>query len=283
MTNTDPYNLRVTLFGTVTLENHRGRVAEPAGRLGQPWLLLEYLLVHRHRPVTREEVSALWAAGENASRVRLNRLREALAPLGLDGKSGLVQWTGTGYRLNPRYHLEVDEDRLIALADRVGPDPTANTALRAEAKTLLTGPYLGRSQAALWVAPARARVEQAAERLGLALPAPTQPKEHEILRKLVIQDGRVHTLSARSGQRPLAYVHQENPAWTACFQAEGLSGLLTAVARSIHRGELRTRADSKLTRAIRTALHTLGVEEFLALDEETAVRRLVALTQDLLA
>lgn len=278
--STDAYTLRVTLFGAVTLENHRGRVAEPAGRLGQPWLLLEYLLVHRPRPVTREEVAALWPAGENAARVRLNRLREALAPLGLDGKSGLVQWTGTGYRLNPRYHLDTDEDRLLALADRVGPDPAANAALRAEAQALLTGPYLGRSGSAPWAAPARARAEQAAARLGLHIPAP--PGDHEILRKLVLQAGRVYILSARSGQRPLVYVHRENPEWTARFQAEDLPGLLAEVARAIHRGELRTRADSKLTRALRTALHTLGLEDFLALDEETAVRRLVALTLELL-
>ena len=114
MTTTEKYNVRVTLFGTVTLENHRGRAVENPSRQSQPWLLLKYLLVHRTRDVEPEELAAaLWpdkpnAAGENAARVRLNRLREALTPLGLEGKSGLVQYAGGRYRLNPRYRLETD-------------------------------------------------------------------------------------------------------------------------------------------------------------------------------
>ena len=61
-----------------------------------------------------------------------------------------------------------------------------------------------------------------------------------------------------------------------------MTGLLTAVAREIHRGTLRTRADSRLTRAIRKALHTLGLETFLAMDEDQAARTLAALAQEIL-
>ena len=103
---------------------------ENPSRESQPWLLLKYLLVNRHRPVTREELNALWpeGAGDNAARVRLNRLREALIPRRWDGKSGLVQYSAGAYRINPRYALDVDEDRLNDLLTRFWTCPEQDPA-----------------------------------------------------------------------------------------------------------------------------------------------------------
>ena len=52
------------------------------------------------------------------------------------------------------------------------------------------------------------------------------------------------------------------------------------MAREIHRGTLRTRADSKLTRALRKALHTMGLENFQAMGEEEGVKNLVQLAEE---
>ncbi|MBR5533369.1 MAG: hypothetical protein IKU62_00775, partial [Ruminiclostridium sp.] len=78
----------------------------------------------------------------------------------------------------------------------------------------------------------------------------------------------------------LVYERRTEPEWTAAFQDTGLHGLLTAVAREIHRGTLRTRADSKLTRALRKALHTMGLENFQAMGEEEGVKNLVQLAEE---
>ena len=345
MTTTEKYNVRVTLFGTVTLENHRGRAVENPSRQSQPWLLLKYLLVHRTRDVEPEELAAaLWpdkpnAAGENAARVRLNRLREALTPLGLEGKSRLVQYAGGRYRLNPRYRLDTDEDRFLACMARLRACPREDPAgltLCLEALSLAAGPYLGKTGESPWAAPYRdyyrrecaalARETLARTRLlgdgrGLDLlcrrapvlvpedealhedicrclqeegreidllryaarPAPKDrkpkpaPQGHEIVSKIVIQKGQVYTVTASSGQRPLQYARRDEPGLTQVFREEGLHGLLTAVARAIHRGQIRTRADSKITRAIRKALHTLGLEAFLAMEEDQAVQTLTDL------
>ncbi|MDO4515568.1 MAG: hypothetical protein Q4C76_00335 [Bacillota bacterium] len=345
MTTTEKYRVRVTLFGTVTLENHRGRAVENPSRQSQPWLLLKYLLVHRTREVDPEELAAaLWpdnpkAAGENAARVRLNRLREALTPLGLEGKSGLVQYAGGRYRLNPRYILDTDEDRFLDLLARLRGCPAEDPAgltLCLEALTLAAGPYLGKTGDAPWAAPYRACFRRAFAGLArdtlartrtledpravdllcrrvpdllpgdaaihdelcdylkktgreldllrlTARPVPREPKPrpasqgHEIVSKIVIQKGQVYTVAAPSGQRPLQYTRRDEPELTRVFREEGLSGLLLAVAREIHRGRIRTRADSKLTRAIRKALHTLGLETFLDLEEEPAAQTLTAL------
>ena len=348
MTTTEKYNVRVTLFDTVTLENHQGRAVENPSRQSQPWLLLKYLLVHRNREVGPEELTAaLWpdkpnASGEGAARVRLNRLREALAPLGLEGKGGLVQYAGGRYRLNPRYTLDTDEDRFLDLLARLRACPREDpegVSLCAQALTLVPGPYLGKTGAAPWAAPyrdyyqrefsalaretlARTRllgdrraVDLLCQRAPLLAPEDTDlhqdicrylqeegreldllryaarprpqdckkkptPQGHDIVSKIVIQKGQVYTVAASSSQRPLRYARRDEPALTQVFREDGLHGLLVEVAREIHRGHLRTRADSKRTRALRKALHTMGLEEFLALEEDQAVQRLAALTME---
>ena len=312
MTTTEKYTVRVTLFGSLTLENHMGRAEETPGRSAQPWLLLKYLLVHRDRWVPQEELDTALPikGGANAARVRLSRLRDLLAPLGLEGKSGLVQYAEGAYRLNPRYTLEVDADRLTHLLTQGN---------RGEALALFRGPFLGKTPGD-WAVhrrldwqgtfltlardilageetdllPLLARQAQAMApeytnlhrdirtRLeGKSAPAPA-PADHAIVSKIIIQEGEVFSLSARSDQRPLRYERQAEPLWTQAFQETGLHGLLTAVAREIHRGTLRTRADSKLTRALRKALHNLGLENFQAMEEEEAVRQLVRLAEEAL-
>ncbi len=101
MPTTEKYTVRVTLFGPLTLENHLGTVTESNA---QPWLLLKYLLAHRGRDIPQAELDEALPikGGANAARVRLSRLRDLLAPLGLDGKSGLVQVSCGTYRMNPR-------------------------------------------------------------------------------------------------------------------------------------------------------------------------------------
>ena len=303
---TDKYTVRVTLFGPMTLENHLGQVTETNA---QPWLLLKYLLAHRHRPVTQAELDEALPikGGANAARVRLSRLRDLLAPLGLDGKSGLVQAAGGTYRLNPRYAIHTDAHQITQHLAQGN---------RGEALALFRGPYLGKAPGP-WAA--RLRLDWQRTFLTLAReimaqpdpallpllaqqaqamapeytnlhrdlrallegdrPAPA-PRDHAILSKLIIQEGEVFSVSAPSDRRPLQYEKRAESDWTQAFQETGLHGLLTAVARQIHRGTLRTRADSKLTRALRKALHTVGLEEFQAMEEEEAVKILVRLAEE---
>ncbi len=327
MTNTDSYSLRVTLFGTVALENQAGRLEENPSRQAKPWRLLKYLLVHRDREVTQGELADLWPdfGTENAARVRLNRLREDLDRIGLGGKSGLVQFSAGSYRLNPRYTLDVDEDRLNRLlTDFYAADPgdPAGLGLSMAALSLCVGPFLDKS-ADPWTEPYREKYRGAflalgretlarcklqgddravklllqrlpvmapaeeslfraargylAQRYGRADPPAAAPprrqkeKPHEIVKKIILEDEKVYFISAASHRRPLHYAKWEVLPLTRAYQADGLQGVLTLVARGIYRGSLRTRADSRITRAIRKPLHQLGLEAFLDMEEEKAV------------
>ena len=123
----------------------------------------------------------------------------------------------------------------------------------------------------------------------LRYPFPLQPKgragkekPHEIVKKIILEGDRVFFISAASDRRPLCYTRWEALPFTRVFQLEGLHGLLVAVARGIHQGTLRTRADSKLTRALRKPLHALTLERFQAMEEEEAAELLAALTEKVL-
>lgn len=337
MPTTDTYYLRVTLFGTVTLENHLGRVQENPSRQSKPWRLFKYLLVNRNREVRQGELETLWPdfGSENAARVRLNRLREDLAPLGLGGKNGLVLYAAGGYRLNPRYTLDVDEDRLRDLLARFWACPERDSAglrLAMAALPLFSGPFLDKT-ADPWTAPwreqyraeflklareilRRTRLQGDDRALPLLLqraqvmapeddrlhrelraylvgkygqdnlpsyaaapPKRRKEKNHEIVKKIIIEEDKVYFISAASGRRPLCYAKWEVLPLSRAYQQEGLHGLLIAVAQGIHRGSLRTRADSKITRAIRKPLHAMGLETFLDMEEDKAVALLADLTE----
>lgn len=113
--------VRVTLFGAVELSNRLGSTVENPSRQSLPWLLLKYLLANRGREVSLTELTGtIWPEEEGlgAARVRLRRLRDSLAPLGLDGKHGLILFSDGRYSLNPEYDLDVDADRFAALTAR---------------------------------------------------------------------------------------------------------------------------------------------------------------------
>lgn len=339
MPKTDTHYLRVTLFGTVTLKNHLGELEENPSRQAKPWRLFKYLLANRDREVTLAELNGLWgdAATENAARVRLNRLREDLDKLGLGGTNGLVQYSRGAYRLNPRYTLDVDEDRvkdLLAQFWACGEKDPAGLHLAMAVLTLFSGPFLAKS-ADPWVEPyrenyrsefrklARETLHRCREqgddrplslllqRIPVTIPEDTQlqqevrtylvgkygkanlpsyaagttkPKRrketsHEIVKKIIIEDDKVYFISADSSRRPLCYAKWEVMPLSRAYRQDGLRGLLVNVARGIHRGSLRTRADSKITRAIRKPLHAMGLENFLDMEEDKAAELLAAMTE----
>jgi len=119
------YQLSLRLFGAVELENSLGRVEENRSRRSLSWLLLKYLLLNRGREVSAGEMEeCLWLGPDEscdnvALRVRLRRLREALQPLGLDGRSGLVLYSAGKYCINPDFDISSDEEVFLRSMERL--------------------------------------------------------------------------------------------------------------------------------------------------------------------
>ncbi|MGI6029450.1 MAG: bacterial transcriptional activator domain-containing protein [Candidatus Heteroscillospira sp.] len=150
----------VRVFGALELTNKWGQAGESRSHASLSWLLLKYLLVNSGREVDEDELfGSLWPAKDNvgtgsAARVRLRRLREALAPLHLDGRNGLVQFSRGRYFLNPDYELWRDDDLFTRLTERIHATPIEDGegyALCREALELFRGDFLEYTALASWL------------------------------------------------------------------------------------------------------------------------------------
>lgn len=168
------YKVSLRLFGSVELENALGSAAENPSRRSMSWLLLKYLLLNRGREVSQEELdSCLWtgegeACDEVAARVRLRRLREALHPLGLDGRRGLVLYSMGKYMINPQIEIESDEDELRAILVQLralAPEAQEGPELCRRALELMRGEYMHFCPDAAWIRPYREHYRQELARL----------------------------------------------------------------------------------------------------------------------
>ena len=131
---TSPYEVNVRLFGRVELENQWGRAAENPSHPSFSWALLKYLLVNAGREVSLEELlGTVWPDDPDintqyAANIRLRRLREALTPLHLQGKTGLVLYENGRYSLNPDYTLRTDTGEVFDLLSVEGDGVSALAA-----------------------------------------------------------------------------------------------------------------------------------------------------------
>lgn len=160
---TTDLQLDIRTFGGLELTNRWGHVSENTGRPALTWLFLKYLFINRGIPVDMVELlDILWPGQEEASdawfRVRLRRLREALIPLRLDGRNGLVQYSMGKYFLNPDCEINSDEQRFNALVELIRATPLEEPRgleLCMEALDIFRGEYMGERNLAPWLEPLR--------------------------------------------------------------------------------------------------------------------------------
>lgn len=150
----------VRLFGLLEVKNKFGTAHESATTSSLSWSLLKYLLVNAGRDVGQDELQAnLWpdkpeANAEGASRVRVRRLREALAPLRLDGRDGFVLFRKYIYSLNLKYNLHTDAELFLDLVKQVEKSETDDPygmELCIQALQLFRGAFLEHTAPAPWL------------------------------------------------------------------------------------------------------------------------------------
>ena len=155
---TSSIDVYVRLFGRLEVESDQGCVTESL-KASSIWLLPKYLLVNPNREIGMDELSeAIWPEGdpsnaESAARVRLNRLRAALNPIGLGGRNGLVIHQRMNFTLNPDCNVRTDADEfdiLLAEIRRTPVDDTWGLALCKQALELYRGAYLQYTDKDFW-------------------------------------------------------------------------------------------------------------------------------------
>ena len=159
----DDNEIILRLFGEMELENSRGYIDEKKAKpQSLTWPTLKYLLANSNRDVSREELLAIEYPGKNAAaeggalRTRLRRVRDILAPLGLESIHGLVLFNGGKCRINPDYRFISDEDAfnmLIRAAAKMPPESREGLELCTDALELCRGVYLGYTRDAPWLRP----------------------------------------------------------------------------------------------------------------------------------
>ncbi|MDR7534384.1 MAG: BTAD domain-containing putative transcriptional regulator [Armatimonadota bacterium] len=164
----EPVSLRVSLLGSFDVLSNGTPIPDTAWKTQKVKTLLKFLLLHRSRAVSHDEIiEALWpGVDQRTGEVRLKGavkiLRQTLEPLLEGSRSTFIVRSGSGFRFEAagRCWIDIEEyDRLVGAArnhEAAGRLPEAVTALE-QAAALYRGDLLEEDRYADWPAAERER------------------------------------------------------------------------------------------------------------------------------
>jgi len=149
------------MLGGFTLIFEGRRITEQGKSSSKTWKLIQYLVAHRHKTVSRDELIDTFCDSEFADnpggtlRTLVYRARAALAGGGLSNAEDMIISRYGGYAWNINVNCEVDAEELESLYNKaglkVGDDERLELLLKAT--TLYKGDFLPNSAGELWVMP----------------------------------------------------------------------------------------------------------------------------------
>ena len=152
--------IKVRMFGDFSISVNGNETSAFKGNTKRVWLLVQYLLVHRHEAVSIDSlVSDLWNGNlcgdpKNALKNLVYRARSLLKKLSGNSRLQFIEFEDDTYRWNNQYECEIDSEQFLALFCR-GEDPHTGPEQRAEyyrqAAELYTGHFLEKSSYGDWV------------------------------------------------------------------------------------------------------------------------------------
>lgn len=113
----------VTLLGRFSIQSQRGVFDDSDNRSLKMWSILAYIIIHRNRPIPKEELLEIFWKGErsanpgNALKTILFRTREAMVAVFGDQVNPFVARRGS-YQWNPELICRVDVEEFEALCHR---------------------------------------------------------------------------------------------------------------------------------------------------------------------
>jgi len=158
--NIDEIYLRIEMLGGFSIIFGETRISEQVKRSSKTWKLLQYLVAHRHKIVSQEELIETFCEDElsdnpgSALRTLVYRARNVLAKGGLSFADDLVVTKSGGYAWNDDLRCDVDAEEFEVLckkADSAAEGDRLEMLLRAAA--LYKGDFLPNSTGELWVMP----------------------------------------------------------------------------------------------------------------------------------
>lgn len=154
-------HLQIKMFGELSVQLNDASIV--SNRSSKVWLLLAYLIYHRNRNISQEELfTLLWGNDENsddpqnALKAMIHRTRTTLDRLGHTAGRDLILFRDGRYTWNPDVPFTADVDefsRLCHQADSCDPSDPARLGALLQAIALYQGDFLSRFSSESWVLP----------------------------------------------------------------------------------------------------------------------------------
>ena len=157
----DDVHIRIEMLGGFVIATEQNRITEQVKRSSKIWKLLQYLITHRHKSVSQEELIEVFCEGEqmgspgSALRTMVYRARAVLAKGGIPFAENMILSKNGGYAWNNAANCEVDAEEFEALFKKAGleKDDDIRMKLLVQATDLYQGDFLPNSSGDMWVMP----------------------------------------------------------------------------------------------------------------------------------
>ncbi|MDD3393034.1 MAG: BTAD domain-containing putative transcriptional regulator [Anaerotignum sp.] len=153
---------RVTLLGEFTIEFEESIISDQTNRSKKVWTLLEYIIVHRKRFISQDElIELLWSDSDsrdpiNTLKVLMHRVRATLDELDFENSRRMILYRNGAYGWNQDFKCITDLDefqRLIYESELETEDAARKISLLLQAESLYQGHFLQKKASESWVIP----------------------------------------------------------------------------------------------------------------------------------
>lgn len=158
----DP-TLYIKMFGAFSLDWKGMHIDDSDNRSRKSWMLLAYLLCHRDKTVSRDElINAIWEDSDkntnpqSAIKTLMHRVRSMLGALGENAGYDIILADGSGYRINPSLPMEIDTELFSTLLDQCSISdltPQEKLSNRLQSLDVFAGEFLPKFATEQWVIP----------------------------------------------------------------------------------------------------------------------------------
>lgn len=154
--------IQIQMFGAFSLRTEDAWIDDSANRSHKVWLLLAYLIYHRHRTVTQEElIDLLWGEDNDSAnplgalKTTLHRVRTTLDQLFPSAGHDLIVRKNGAYAWTSEIETEVDITLFEELRRAAVEAPDDDTRLETylDALSLYSGDFLNKLSSKAWVVP----------------------------------------------------------------------------------------------------------------------------------
>lgn len=152
--------LQVRMLGEFSISTEAQQLSDSDNRSRKVWTLLAYLIYHRHRVITQDELmTLLWEDASDSTnpggalKTIFHRARATLDRLWPGAGHELILRRGGGYTWNDEFPLTLDADRFDHLCQTEDLSDQQQLDQAMEALSLYQGDFLDRMSAEPWIIP----------------------------------------------------------------------------------------------------------------------------------